>query len=57
MDAPTSGKALASMVLGICVFIAGFLTGLPAVILGHMAKTEIRNSNEDCAATGWPLPG
>src|SRR5579871_1095965 len=31
---PTNGKATAAMVLGLCTFVAWFLTGVPAVILG-----------------------
>ena len=59
MKPPTNGKATASMVLGLCValtlcgfsglapvaFLAGLATGIPAVILGHKAQKEIRNSN------------
>ncbi len=56
----TNGKAIASMVLGIllvftlCTFfspiipiglVAGLATGIPAVILGHMAIKEIAQSN------------
>lgn len=56
-DVRTSDKALASMILGLCVFVAGFLAGLPAVILGHMAKTEIRNSNGKLRGDGMALTG
>ena len=56
-DVPTSDKALASMILGLCVFVAGFLAGLPAVILGHMAKTEIRKSNGRLRGDGMALTG
>ncbi|MGH9781435.1 MAG: DUF4190 domain-containing protein [Candidatus Acidiferrales bacterium] len=45
------------MILGLCVFVAGFLTGLPAVILGHMAKTEIKNSNGRLRGDGMALTG
>jgi hypothetical protein len=59
MKPPTNGKATASMVLGLFVvltfcsfsgfapiaFLAGLGTGIPAVILGHKALKEIRNSN------------
>lgn len=56
-DVRTSDKALASMILGLCVFVAGFLAGLPAVILGHMAKTEIRKSNGRLRGDGMALTG
>ena len=45
------------MILGLCVFVAGFLAGLPAVILGHMAKTEIRKSNGRLRGDGMALTG
>jgi hypothetical protein len=56
----TNGKAIASMVLGICLvltlctffsvvipigLVIGLATGVPAVILGHMALKEIVRSN------------
>jgi hypothetical protein len=43
----TNNKALISLILGICSFVIGgnLLTGIPAIILGHMAMREI-------AATG-----
>ncbi|MCX4478733.1 DUF1707 and DUF4190 domain-containing protein [Streptomyces cellulosae] len=54
-QARTNGKALASMVCGVlCVATAG-LTGLPAVILGHMAQSEIRRTGE--AGDGMALTG
>ena len=42
----TNTKALVSLILGVCSYIlsAGILTGLPAVILGHMALREIERS-------------
>ncbi|PZT70490.1 hypothetical protein DN402_14585 [Streptomyces sp. SW4] len=42
----TNGKAVASMVCGILCLATGGLTGLPAVVLGHMAQSEIRRSGE-----------
>ena len=57
---PTNGKAIASMVLGICLvftlctffsfvipigLVIGLGTGIPAVVLGHMALKEIGRSN------------
>jgi hypothetical protein len=43
----TNGKAIASLVLGICsiVLCLGFLAGIPAVILGRIAKREIAEGN------------
>ncbi len=59
VNPPTNGKAIASMVLGICLvvtlcsflsfspvaFLFGLGTGIPAVILGHKALRQIRESN------------
>lgn len=42
----TNGKAVASMVCGILCVVTGGLTGLPAVILGHMAQSEMRRTGE-----------
>jgi type IV pilus assembly protein PilA len=41
-NVPTSGKAIASLVCGIVGFV--FLGSIAAVILGHMALSEIRKS-------------
>ncbi len=51
----TNGKALASMVCGVLCVATGGLTGLPAVILGHMAQSEIRRTGE--AGDGMALTG
>ena len=42
----TSGMAIASLVLGICsiVLCLGPLAGIPAVIMGHKANSDIRKS-------------
>ncbi|KUM74077.1 DUF1707 and DUF4190 domain-containing protein [Streptomyces curacoi] len=42
----TNGKAVGSAVCGVlCLFSFG-LTGIPAVVLGHAARTEIRRTGE-----------
>ncbi|MFE9772381.1 DUF1707 and DUF4190 domain-containing protein [Streptomyces sp. NPDC005931] len=51
----TNGKAIASMVCGILGVATGGLTGLPAVILGHMAQSEIRRTGE--GGDGFALTG
>lgn len=56
-EAPTSGKALASMILGICSFFFSILTGVPAIVLGHLAKTEIRKSGGQLQGDGMALAG
>lgn len=71
---PHNGKAIASLVLGLgfaltacafCIFslaacVVGFGTGIPAVILGHLALKEIkassgRQSGTEMAVTGLVL--
>ncbi|MHB8527660.1 MAG: DUF4190 domain-containing protein [Candidatus Acidiferrales bacterium] len=54
---PTSGKAVASMILGICSFFFSILTGVPAIVLGHLAKTEIRRSGGRLQGDGMALAG
>ncbi len=51
----TNNKALISLILGICSFVIGgnLLTGIPAIILGHMALREIDRSNQ--VQSGRPL--
>ncbi|HEV2299155.1 MAG TPA: DUF4190 domain-containing protein [Candidatus Acidoferrales bacterium] len=53
----TSGKAIASLVLGICIFILGFLTGIPAIIFGHLAKSDIKKSGGSLQGDGMALAG
>jgi hypothetical protein len=43
---PTNGKALASLVLGALTLVTFGVTGVPAVILGHMGRAEIRRTGE-----------
>jgi len=57
-DAPTSGKAIASLVFGIFTFI--FPASIMAIIFGHMANSEIRKSagrlrGQGLATTGLVL--
>lgn len=47
MVRPMNGKATAAMVCGLLIFLTWALTGVPAVILGHMALNEIKTSGED----------
>lgn len=41
---PVNGKAVASLVLGLMAVVTFGLTGLPAVITGHMAMNDLRNN-------------
>lgn len=44
-QAPTNSKATTSLILGIISWVgASILTGIPAVIIGHMAMKEIDRS-------------
>jgi hypothetical protein len=43
------------MVCGLLTFVTAGLTGLPAVVLGHMARGEIRRSGE--RGEGFALTG
>jgi hypothetical protein len=52
----TSGLAITSMVLGISSF-ACLVTGLPAVICGHMARANIKRSMGRQTGDGFALAG
>ncbi|MEU9332010.1 DUF1707 and DUF4190 domain-containing protein [Streptomyces sp. NPDC048290] len=55
---PTNGKAVGSMVLGVLTTLTFGVTGLPAVVLGHAARSEMRRtgeSGEGFAVTGLVL--
>ena len=54
----TSGKATTSLVLGVVSMIcAGFLTGIPAIVLGLGARKDIRNSQGRTGGDGLALGG
>ena len=58
--APSSGLAIASMVCGIvgyltCYFVA--ILGIPAVICGHMALSQIKNSPVPMGGRGMAIAG
>lgn len=56
--AATNGAAVASLVLGIlAVTSAGPLTGVPAVICGHIALNQIRNSRRAQSGEGMAVAG
>ncbi|MFF4586732.1 DUF1707 and DUF4190 domain-containing protein [Streptomyces sp. NPDC001388] len=52
---PTNGKAVGSMVCGVLTTMTAGLTGLPAVILGHKARAEIRRTGE--GGDGFAIAG
>lgn len=54
----TDGKAVASLVCGIlAIFPLGLLAGIPAIILGHLSKSEIRRSLGKLKGEGMALAG
>lgn len=56
---PTSGLAIASLVLGIISLLCctGILTAIPGIITGHMARAEIRRSGGALGGDGMALTG
>ncbi|UUU31530.1 DUF1707 and DUF4190 domain-containing protein [Streptomyces sp. CA-210063] len=51
----TNGKAVGAMVCGVLTTMTMGLTGIPAVILGHTARAEIRRTGE--GGEGFALAG
>ena len=45
-QATTNGLAIASLACGIAQFAFGPLATIPAIVLGHMARSQIRRSGE-----------
>ncbi|MFF9125891.1 DUF1707 and DUF4190 domain-containing protein [Streptomyces sp. NPDC014889] len=43
---PTNGKAVGSLVCGVLTLMTAGVTGLPAVVLGHAARAEMRRTGE-----------
>ncbi len=57
-QAQTDGKATTSMILGILSLIClGFLAGIPAIILGHISRSNIRKSMGRLKGDGMALAG
>ncbi|MFF3845267.1 DUF1707 and DUF4190 domain-containing protein [Streptomyces sp. NPDC002328] len=52
---PTNGKAVGAMVCGVLTTMTMGITGIPAVILGHTARAEIRRTGE--GGDGFALAG
>ncbi|HEX4997685.1 MAG TPA: DUF4190 domain-containing protein [Terriglobia bacterium] len=56
--APTDGKAIGSLVLGILsLTILSVLAGVPAIILGHISRGNIRKSMGQLKGEGMALAG
>ncbi|MFF6993837.1 DUF1707 and DUF4190 domain-containing protein [Streptomyces sp. NPDC008313] len=43
---PNNGKAVGALVCGILTTMTAGLTGIPAVVLGHTARSEIRRTGQ-----------
>lgn len=56
-EVTTSGLAIASLILGICVCLAGILTGIPAVICGHLALSQIHKDPVRVGGRGLAVTG
>ncbi len=55
--APTSGLAIASLVLGLASFFGTIFTAVPAVICGHIARGNIKRSGGAISGAGLALAG
>jgi hypothetical protein len=56
-NGPTSGMAITSLVLGLSTLFFCLLTGIPAIIFGHIARGEIRRSRGQVSGDGIALAG
>lgn len=57
-DAKTDGKAVASLILGVLsLTIFSVLAGIPAVILGHVSRSNIKKSMGKLKGEGMALAG
>lgn len=55
--AKTSGAAIARLVCGILGFLTGPITGIPALITGHIACKKVRNSGGTLDGSGNGFDG
>lgn len=55
--ARTCGLAIGSMICGILGFLTAGLTGLPAVILGHLGLSQIKKSGGGLTGGGMAVTG
>ena len=53
----TSGKAIASFVLGLCSLVFCFLTGVPAIFLGIFGLNDINNPRKNVKGSGLAMSG
>ena len=58
LAAPTNSMAIASLVLGLLgLFVLGPFTSVPAIICGHVARRQIRDSSGQQAGDGMAQAG
>jgi prepilin-type processing-associated H-X9-DG protein len=53
----TSGKAIASFILGLCSFVLCLITGIPAIILGILGLGDINNPKKNLSGRGLAISG
>jgi len=53
----TSGKAIASLVLGLCSLVTCFFTGVPAIIFGVLGLGDINNHPKRLTGKGLAISG
>jgi hypothetical protein len=53
----TPGVAIASLVLGLSVFLFGLLAGIPAIICGHIALSKIKQAGGMLSGKGMAITG
>lgn len=54
---PTDDKAVASFLFGILSFILSIFTGIPAIVLGHIARSNIRKGKGQLKGHGLAMIG
>jgi prepilin-type processing-associated H-X9-DG protein len=54
---PTSGKAIASLLLGLGSFVLCFFTGIPAIFLGIFGLNDINNPRKHVKGKGLAITG
>jgi prepilin-type processing-associated H-X9-DG protein len=55
--AQTSGKAIASLILGLCSFFMCCITGIPAIFLGIFGLNDINDPRRNLKGTGMAITG
>lgn len=53
----TDGKAIAALVLGLLTFVVWIFAAIPAIILGHLSRSDIKKSGGRLKGDGMALTG